>query len=263
VGAFERAANLYRRLGDGLGLGRSLLSLSLNLLFMGRLDQAATALAEALPVLERASLPKALARYFENMGFLSMLSDDLANARKHYEQALMFYRDAGAERDSLDALGNLADVAWALGDLNVALSGCRETIAMLRKPPLPMRGALGRNLLNLAGILTERGELEEALAAAREGLPLLKDMDCAWKSIDHVALRAALAGRLANAARLASFADSANAAKRSARQPNEARARDRLQLLLRERLLSDELERLFAEGAQMTEDEACQLAVVD
>lgn len=261
VAAFEHAASLYRRLGDGLGLGRSLLSLGMNLMFMGRLDQAATVLAEAFPVLERASLPKALARYFDNLGFLSTLSGDLASARKHYEKALMFYRDTAAERDSLDTLGNLADVTWALGDLDAALSGCRQTIAILREPPPSMRATLGRNLLNLSGILTERGELNEALTAAREGLPLLKEMDSAWRSLDHVALRAALAGKLANAARLAGFVDSANAAKESPRQPNEARARDRLQVLLREELSPDELERLFAEGAMMTEEQSCRLAL--
>ena len=110
---------------------------------------------------------------------------------------------------------------------------------------------------------TERGELDEALAAAREGLPLLQEAGIAWIALDHLALRAALAGKLANAARLAGYADSAHAAKEASRQPNEARARDRLQALLREKLAADELERLLAEGARMSEDEACRLALED
>ena len=47
------------------------------------------------------------------------------------------------------------------------------------------------------------------------------------------------------------------------RQPNEARARERLHALLREKLAADELERLLAEGANMSEDDACRLALED
>src|SRR5207342_3456499 len=108
---------------------------------------------------------------------------------------------------------------------------------------------------------TERGELEEALAAAREGLPLLHDAGIAWNVLDHLALRAALAAKFVDAARLAGFVDSAHTAKEAVRQPNEARARNRLHALLREKLCPDELARLLAEGAKMTEDDACRLAL--
>jgi hypothetical protein len=124
-----------------------------------------------------------------------------------------------------------------------------------------MRSTLGIYLGNLAGVLTERADLDEALAAAREGLPLLKLGGYVWIFVDHVALRAAMAGKVANAARLAGFTDSIFAAKETSRQPNEARARKRLQALLREKLAPDELERLLAEGAKMSEDEACRIAV--
>ena len=96
-------------------------------------------------------------------------------------------------------------------------------------------------LINLAGVRTERGELDEALAAAREGLPLLQEAGYAWNVLDHLALRAALAGKPANAARIAGYADSIYTAEEATRQPNEARARERLQALLHEKLDTDEL----------------------
>jgi predicted ATPase/DNA-binding winged helix-turn-helix (wHTH) protein len=263
VAAFEQAIDLYRQLGDALGLGFSLVRLGGELAFMGRFEQALPALVEAFPVLERTGVPKALGDYFRWLGSLKIMTGDPASARMHLEKALSLYRAAGAERYALHALGNLADTTWALGDLDAALAGFRETVALLRKLPLTTKVALGRSLTNLAGVLTERGELDDALAAAREGLPLLRDADYAWGALDHVALRAALAGKVANAARLAGFADSTYAAKESPRQPNEARARARLHALLREKVATDELERLLAEGAKMSEDEACQLALED
>ena len=66
---------------------------------------------------------------------------------------------------------------------------------------------------------------------------------------------------MTNAARLAGYADSAHAARQATRQANEARARNRLQLLLREKLSADELERLLADGAKISEEEACRVAL--
>ena len=92
---------------------------------------------------------------------------------------------------------------------------------------------------------------------------MLKDGGFAWCQLDHLALRLALAGNVASAARVAGFTDSTFAAKETSRQPNEARARDRLQALLRDKISLDELERLLAEGTKMSEDEACRLALED
>jgi hypothetical protein len=70
-----------------------------------------------------------------------------------------------------------------------------------------------------------------------------------------------LAGKVVSGARIAGYADFLWAEKRSPRQPNEARARERTQKLLREKLAAADLERLLAEGAAMSEDEARRLAL--
>jgi predicted ATPase len=261
VAALERAVDLYRRLDDASGLGYSLVLLGGVLVFMGRHDQAASVLAEAFPVLERAGLRKAKAHYFEVLGSLKLRTADPANARMQMEKALSLYRRTGAERGALRMLGSIADLAWVSGDLDAALAGFRETVALYRKLRLTDRWVLGPSLANLAGVLTERGDLDEALVAAREGLPLLRNKGYTWIFVDHVALRAALAGKMATAARVAGYADSTFAAKETSRQPNEARARARLQALLHEKFAADELERLRTEGATMSEDEAWRMAL--
>jgi hypothetical protein len=60
---------------------------------------------------------------------------------------------------------------------------------------------------------------------------LIEEKGSAWIFADHVALRAALAGRLYDAARLAGYSDYAWAAREATRQPNEVRARARLQTI--------------------------------
>ena len=97
---------------------------------------------------------------------------------------------------------------------------------------------------------------------AREGLPLRRDATL-QSALDHLALRAALAGKPRSAARIAGYSDHAWAASEATRQSNEARARERLRALLHETLSADEIEHLLANGAKMIEDEACRLALDD
>ena len=123
------------------------------------------------------------------------------------------------------------------------------------------KSAMGICLTNLAGVQVECGELGEALAAAPEGLPLLKDLGLAWHQLDHLALRAALAGEVAIAGLLAGFTDGAHTPRKMSRGRNEARAHARLQTLLGEKFAPHQLERLLAEGTRMSEDEVCRVAL--
>jgi predicted ATPase len=259
--AFERAAKLYRRLGDGLGLGHTLLQLGRVLAMMGRFEQSEAVLTEAHSLLERAATPWLFGLYFFNTAFLKSASGDPINARKYYEQALALYREVGDESSALSALSNLANVTWALGDLDAAAISFREQVALVRHSPMRTNRLLGWALTSLAGVLGALGKIDEALAADREGLPLVAEDGSAWRFADQVALLAALADKLSNAARLAGFADHIFAVKQATRHPIDARHRKLLDALLREKLVPDELERLRAEGAKLSEEEACQLAL--
>ena len=259
VPALERAIDLYRQLGDARNLGFALPRLAHEEAMAGRFEHAAALLAEAHPLLENAGLPKALGDYYDYCAVLKALTGDPASARADLEKALSLYRSAGADRYALFTLAQIGDVAWASGDLDAAVSGMQETAALLRKTPQTVM--LGLCLSNLAGVHVERGELEQALVTAREGLPMLVEGGFAWSHLDHLALRAGLAGSLAPAARIAGFSDAAYLEREMARQPNEARSRDRLQQLLLQGLSRDALARLFAEGADLSEESAVDLAL--
>jgi tetratricopeptide (TPR) repeat protein len=262
LAAFEHSISFYQDLGDSLRLGHTRMRLARVLTKMGRYESAAAALAD-MPPLESAGLPRLLGVYFANMGYLKLTTGDPASARTHMERALLFVREAGVETAEFSLQDSLADVTWALGDLVAAEASFRESIAMLRKSPTARKRNLGTTVANLAGVLTERGNVVAALEAAREALPLLSGVGRAWRFMDHLALRAALAGKVVNAAHLVGFADSKAIIQGAAREPNEARARTRVRALLRERHNPVELESLLARGAKMTEDEACRMALED
>ena len=50
------------------------------------------------------------------------MTGDLAGARMRFEKALSLYREAGAESAALAVLVMLADITWALGDLDAAVA---------------------------------------------------------------------------------------------------------------------------------------------
>ncbi|MGE5129720.1 MAG: ATP-binding protein [Sphingomonadaceae bacterium] len=259
--ALERAVLLYRGLDDRMKLAEALIYFAWSLARVQRYEESKSALAEALSLAGPSAPPKLLAFCFSNRAFAEKAAGNLSAALVDEDKALASFREAGAEWGILGSLGFAADTSWAVGDLDGALAKFLEYVPMLRAPRF--RDELGFALANLSGVRTERGELDEALATAREALPLLDVVGRAWIFMDHFALRLALSARLADAARLEGYADAAFATRNSVREPNEARAQHRVVALLRERMAKDELARLLAEGAALRDEEALRIAAGD
>jgi tetratricopeptide (TPR) repeat protein len=197
------------------------------------------------------------------MGFLRTQTNDLGEAQALYLESAELYRDVGSAVGAAASLHNVANVSWALGDLAAAESAFREVVALHRDSGHRGKDPLGFSLGNLAGVLTERGKLGEALDTARQALPLLHGAESAWLLIDHLALRAALAGKLETAVTIAGFADAAYAAKGATRQVNEARARERVDELARDRFDAPTLAGHLASGSRINAAEAYRLALED
>lgn len=112
-----------------------------------------------------------------------------------------------------------------------------------------------------SGALTARGDLYEALIAAREAAPLLRDEGILFWLFDHLGLRAALSGRMPDAAMIAGHADEAFRRNGHSRWPMGVRAVERLNTLLSSALPESEILRLRSIGAALSEDQAMTLAL--
>jgi len=110
--------------------------------------------------------------------------------------------------------------------------------------------------------LAERGDLDEALAAAKDSIRELTGIGFFYRLGDHFTLRLAKAGHHDEAARLLGYVDGEHARFKIAREGNEARARASALALMNEAMPPAELVQKLAEGAKLTEDEAMQLAVI-
>lgn len=222
-------------------------------------SQSQQAVAEAGLVVERTEAPRVQGLYYITLGHSV---SDMAVAREHFQCAVRHFRRAGAERQLLNVRNHLDSLTLIAGDLASAVVDIRETVAQVRSSPISGKVLLADGLGNLAAALVEQGQIDEALAVTREGIPAMRESGFFVLNCDHFALRLAKAGHAGGAARLLGYTDAERIRCNNLRRGElEARARKRLLTILQETMSSADLERCLTEGAKLTEDEAAQLAL--
>jgi predicted ATPase/DNA-binding winged helix-turn-helix (wHTH) protein len=254
---FARAVDLCRMLGARQLLGLALSRQAFALLLLGRTKEAQHVVAESISILESGYHPRTLAAAYSASACVEATLHHHRKARAIGEEAAKLCQSTGALRAGFNVRSNLIESSMQIGDLDRAISDARVLIGCLRDTF--HSDVLGYAMGLLAAALTERGELDEALAVAREAVPLLRDDGP--PIFDHLALRAGLAGKAKEAARLIGYAESVHNARSRPREPIERRAATRLSKVLRAALAQKEISSLKREGAGMTEDQATALAL--
>ena len=259
----ERAANLYRSLGDSRGLylvACYAVGMAANIRDVAAGEQW---LREAV-LLHEAGWPLA------SRWHLLVARGELAYYNHHrYEEfeagmdeILSLCTTLGDQQLMRVALANLALSSSARGNFAQAVERGRALIALLprdRFGVLPVY-ALG----NYAAALTELGELDEAVSVLREVAPMLARQGLWLMWLDALALLALKRGRIRDAA-LARGRSDARFVKFNQQRPGPItqRIRDKVLSGLQQALSAAELERLLAEGAALTDEEAARLALSD
>jgi tetratricopeptide (TPR) repeat protein len=254
-----RTVILYRTLGDANYLGSSLVALGYALFMLGRIGEAEGAIAEALDLLKSSGWLRTLSTvYFVKMHIEATLGRfDAADLAERKASDLC--RMAGAGRTALVVSADAVQLALQRGDVDGAISGAHDVTSRLRDTPhLEIRGLVWGLL---AAAHTERGDLNEALTAAREAAPLLFDEGALFWLFDHLALRATLAGHAREAALIAGYANAVYRKSGSPRAPIERRAVERMTSVLRDALPDDEIAQLGDMGAHLSERQAMSIAL--
>lgn len=259
--AAQRAATLYRALGDPRGEYLAQVELAFN----WRVDGAAARDAmDAAKALEDLRWPATvLERGWSTEATLLTSAGDHDGARRAFEAVVEVCQRDGHEGGLVRALANLADLTRAAGHIDDAVvQGQALRQRMAAAPP----SALYANVLsNLIGALLEQGDGIEARAVADECArrlgPLLYD-SCLWSALDTLGRLHLVEGHPETAARLAGASDRAlRVHGQHARQPNEARDRAVLEAGLASALDAQRVAALRAEGERMDEGRALGLAL--
>lgn len=253
------AVSLYRTLGDATRLGSALTALGYTLLVLDRIDEAERSILEALNLLEAAGCPRTLATAYSIQLCIEATLGRFDAARAAGEKAARLSEMAGADRTGLVVAANLVQLTFESGDIDSAISAGRSVMRRLYDTPhSELRGGV---MGFLAAALTSRGELDEALTAACQAAPILRDDDRLFWLFDHLALRAALAGRVSDAALISGYAEDVHQRLGRTREPMGRRAIERLTALLRNAMPSKEIAQLSRLGASLSEDQAMTLAL--
>lgn len=255
---FARAATLYRSLGESGRLGGALARLGFALLMSGRIGEAQPVVEESLSLLTHTPWTRMLATAYSAKSCVEARLNHFEAARRAAGKALSLCELIGAPRMAFAISANLIEMSLESADLDGAIALGRSLTNRLRDTPhSDLRGfALGL----LCAALTARGDIDEALAVAREAAPLLRDDGALPWLFDHLALRAGLARRMTDAALLAGYADAACQTLGHVREPVGRNAVEHLSRLLRDSLPDDDIAELSRIGAQLSEDQAMTLA---
>jgi predicted ATPase len=258
----SRAVALFRETGDALGLGAALVRAGAALLRPDDTAAGERLLREALGLLRPHGRTKHLAACLNATSVAHSFAGDVPAARTALTEAATISQALGDSYWLPVTLSNLAEVEFESGAVELAASLARDVVAEARAANNSW--ALAATQVNLASYLAVLGSPVEAAATAKAGLHMARSLGLAeWilGGIETLALLAAGAEQEKRAARLLGYSAAAYAALGDERLATERSIYDRLCAGLGEALSASARERLMAEGAAWTEDQAVDEAL--
>ncbi|MDQ6931547.1 MAG: hypothetical protein M3160_00060 [Candidatus Eremiobacteraeota bacterium] len=260
--AANRARTLCQRVGDRLGVVRSLYEASFASYQMGQLSEASELIYEALEGAHDDGATVLIANCLDLQALIALARGDADAAREGFARALEIDKKSGNESGVAGALGNLAELSFREGDAHQALLYVSEALAIDQLAN--NAGHLASGHMNSAAYYIALGDLERARVSAHQGLRTARKGHMAMLaaiSIQHLALITALGGHMADAARLVGYVDATYQEVGLRREFTEEWGYQKLMIALREQLSEADVYKFSAEGARWSEDEATEEAV--
>jgi len=193
---------------------------------------------------------------------LDAMERDVAAARDSYAQALAAYKALGNESGTAVVLRNLAELEFGDGRVAEAMRFVGEALE------IHVRGKNAFNLAttynNIAAYRIALQAVDKARESAREGLRLARQAQYALQiaiALQHLALVGALREETLTAVRLIGYVNTQFKELAYEREDTEKWSYDKLMAALRGHLSDAEIEKLAAEGAAWSEDQAVEEAL--
>ncbi|MGB8907138.1 MAG: hypothetical protein WCC84_00130, partial [Candidatus Cybelea sp.] len=187
---------------------------------------------------------------------------DVVEARELHAQALAAFKALGNEAGAAGVLANLAELEFGDGQVEQAVRLAGEVLEIDARGKNTSSFAV--SYLNIATYRIALGDVDGAREAAREGLRWARQAQFAMPiaiALQHIALLLALRGEVHDAARLIGYVNAQFKELGNERQATEAWGYEKLMAALREQLNDAEIEKLAAEGAAWSEDQAAEEAL--
>ena len=255
LAAAERAVALFRSLGDTRNAYIALERLQINANRRGDVAMCERVAAE-MSELHDASWPPA-SRWHLLMARAVCLSESrqVEAARNAFQECLQLARTVRESRHIYVSLRWLVDIASETGRFQEAVALARELVALTRADRFA--SGLAMALCDLSAALVQLDQLDEALTAAREAVPLHAQQGTPmWVWLMMFARIACKQRRVSDAALAFGRAEA-----KYWDLPNHQRELDALRSQLAQSLPASEMGALLAQGATLSDEEAAHIAL--
>ena len=255
-----QASEYFREAGERQEVGDALAKAGAALQSPDTTALAMPYLENALDVLRPAGPSKPLASCLRSLAIAHYFIHDFAGARPFLRQSEAVAKAVGDLRGAAAVQLAAAELAFAEGSTEEAID---ITNAMLSGGKCNRRQKV-LGLTNLAAYLLAADRIEEARLNARSALHEAIALD--WRAaivrlVEHLALVAALTEQTATAARMFGYSVAFYETGAASREHTELATYDRLSALVSSAIPPPGLQRLMAEGADWTGEQAAQNAV--
>ncbi len=257
LAALERAAALYRDVGDRPRLGRALVVIAQTRTRRGEVAQAKDLVEEARLLLAGTSFKRSRFNLTHAVGVLASHLGDLPGARRAYFEGLKSAREFSPSLE-IKSLTNLALVEYRLGNLPQAIGLARESVSCLNFKNIHTEGDIPLN--NLAAYLIAGNYFSEARGYLEKAFRLLAEPGTG-SPVNCLRVWAALAGgegKILEAAQLLGFVDADLERHGQVLDPAGLPLHNRLLAILEAGLSPAEFEALTAIGASWSDAEAIE-----
>jgi tetratricopeptide (TPR) repeat protein len=260
----ETATVLYRQIGDLRGLAHAQVTVGSALLTLSRVTEAIAILKEALIAERKFGSPGGTAEVLRNLGSACSQGGDFTAARGHFAEAVSLLEAADEKGNLAYTKLDLAELALAEGNPELALRHGMEMLAVAGDVELNQRCVIYA-LTSVSTSLIALGRYKEGEDCARKAVGVAREQQfevLAAYALQNLAMAAALRAqgdaRIApsefeKAARILGFVDARLAARGSPREATD-QPYDRLLCVLRNAIGADCVERFMTEGAMATEE---------
>ncbi len=261
--AAARAVEIYESLGDLNGAAHARTQLAIGMYKTGRLDEAMKVATQALAVMRGCKDNFGIANSLRTQADVASEMGEFAKSRDLSAEALAITKTAGNEIAMAVNFASFAELEFADGHPEKALQAVTEALAIDQRRGVDAAN-LGTDNINSAAYRIALNDLDGASVSAREGLRIARHVqraDLISVALQHLALLAALQRQAQLPARLLGYVDTQFKAQGYERESTEKWGRDKLMSALREQLSEAEIEKLAAEGAAWSEDQAVEEAL--
>jgi len=174
LSAAERALALYGSLDAGIEPALLHAIAGKSLVHLERRAAGEERLLQALAAVRALGHPRSLAHVLATNGSVARWLGDASTARANYSEAHAIWKSIGIESEAGLLAGHLAEIEFQSGDAQAAVDLNVEALAVQRALGYPYN--VVACLLNMAAYLIALGQFDEAYAAAREAIELIREL---------------------------------------------------------------------------------------